>query len=1109
MALIDCKLAPRQRYLISGIPAQLQATWMAATLQAAPHDRSLIACRQTAQASALYQQLLPYSETAGLGKLLYLPDLPDVDLDPFRHQGLLGERLSCLHRLAQYLQTPLTLITCTAALRVACVAPQSFTAQQRILAVGDCIQPQELVNSLLQQFDYASEIVCEVPGQIAQRGGLIDVYPIDAKHPVRIDFFDDEIESIRAFDPVTQRSLHTLDGVCIHSMQLLSPAQQTATLDHYLQGHNHNWIFPSDPNTDESNYDWQQLVASKLQAQDTVLAFNDGNFTPTLFKRARRVDCDILAYAEGTTDAITDLPQRDPYLQAQLERGQWRRQVQKALESDPILPLIVSTNAEMEKRIQKEFAVNAFRSCLKPQFIRGPLTRSFAIREAPNWLTPSATEPWDQLCLIAASEYLNDPAQHKDCATASNPSAKKSPVSQDLDFNQLVEGDFLVHLQHGIGIYRGLTKLNTGTAGNSELLSIEFANQVTIHLPLHESHLLNRYVGIGKKRPKLSKIGTSAWNKTLRAAEQSSLDYAAELLNAHAQREQAHGFAYPESHPWETEFAARFPHQETPDQLAAIHATFADMEHASPMDRLICGDVGFGKTEVAIRAIFKAVLAGKQVALLAPTTVLCQQHYENLCQRLQAYPIIVEQMSRYRSHQANKASIGRLIEGQIDILVGTHRLLSQDVQFKDLGLLVIDEEQRFGVRQKERLKQLQINVDLLTLSATPIPRTLHLALSGARSMSLIESPPAERKPIITQVKPYSESLIKSAIGAELDRGGQVFYLHNQVHSIDAVAERIRRLLPSARVGIGHGQMEASRLERIMTQFVAGKFDVLVCTTVIESGIDIPNCNTLIIEGADRFGLAQLYQIRGRVGRFNRQAYAYLLLHRHAALVASAQKRLQTLKQHNQLGAGFRIAMRDLELRGAGNLLGAKQSGHVSGVGFELYCHLLQKSVAKLQGQAPQQYPVEIKLDFIHAGVGSFGARSTQSVQSNAVKCNRADLPHAYIPEPSIRIEIYRRLSGCADCDAVNALQHEIKDRFGALPAAVCILIEITKVRVLAQQAQVVRVLHQAGKLMCSRRGAHKTEHFIKSGSRFPRLTQRDPVLNLREIQKFLNRHARL
>lgn len=1106
MALIDCRLGPKQRYLITGIPAPLQPTWITATLQAAPHTRSLIVCHQATQANALYQQLAPHSDAIGLGKLFFLPEPPSMDLDPFRRQGLLAERLSCLHHFAQDWETSLTLIASTDAVAAACVAPQTFSELQRTLEVGDCIQPQKLVHCLLQQFDYASEIVCEAPGQLAQRGGLIDVYPIDAAHPVRIDFFDDEIESIRSFDPVTQRSLQAIERVNIHSMQLLTPAMQTATLDDYLRGHRHNWIFPSDPSTTAGDHDWQQQVAAKLQTEDSALAFDDLNFTPTLFKQAQRIDCDVQAYADGATDAIADLPEQDPYLWAQLERGQWRQQIQKALKTDPILPIVVSPNAEIEARLQKAWSASGFRSRLKPAFIRGPLAQSFAIRTAPNWLESTAARSSDQLCLIAASQYLDDPVRHKNNSTAPKAPTKKSRVSQELDFNQLVEGDLLVHLQHGIGIYRGLTQLNAPRGEHRELISLEFADHVTIHLPLHESHLLNRYVGIGKKRPKLSKIGTTAWNKTLQAAEQASLDYAAELLNAHAQREQAHGFAYPPAHPWEAEFAARFPHQETPDQLAAIQATFADMERTTPMDRLICGDVGFGKTEVAIRAILKAVLAGKQVALLAPTTVLCQQHFETLCQRLRPYPIIVEQMSRYRSQYANKSCIGRLIEGQIDILVGTHRLLSQDVQFKDLGLLVIDEEQRFGVRQKEQLKQLQINVDLLTLSATPIPRTLHLALSGARSMSLIESPPAERKPIITQVKPYSESLIKSAIRAELDRGGQVFYLHNQVQSIDAVAERIRRLLPGARVGIGHGQMEAPRLERVMTQFVAGKFDVLVCTTVIESGIDIPNCNTLIIEGADRFGLAQLYQIRGRVGRFNRQAYAYLLLHRHAALVANAQKRLQTLKQHNQLGAGFRIAMRDLELRGAGNLLGAKQSGHVSGVGFELYCHLLQESVAKLQGQAPQQRPVEIKLDFIHAGVGSFGARA---IQANAFKCIRAELPHSYISEPSIRIELYRRLSSCSECTAVAALKHEITDRFGTLPTAVLTLIEVSKVRVLAQKAHVVRVLHQEGKLMCSRRGPHNTECFIKSGSRFPRLTQRDPVLSLREIQKFLKRHARL
>ena len=728
MSLFDCKLAPEQQYLLTGIPTPLQPTWITATLQAAPHARSLIVCRQAAQANALYQQLAPFTELAGLGKLLFLPDLPDIDLDPFRRQSLLGDRLASLCSFAGHSKTPQTLIASTAALTAACVAPHSIANQQSNLAVGDCIQPQALTDSLLHQFDYASEIVCETPGQLAKRGGLIDVYPINSTQPVRIDFFDDEIESIRVFDPVSQRSLEAVDQLCIHSMQLLNASQQTASMDDYLQGLSHNWIFVKDPDAREGDYDWQQRVASKLQAQDTVLALDDWNFTPTLFKRAQRIECNILAYAEGSTDAILNLPEEDPYLLAQLQRGQWRRRMQVALKKERILPLIVSPNAEIEARLQKEWASSGFNSRISPQFIRGPLKQSFAIREAPNWLTPTNAAPSDQLYLIAASEYLDDPANHKDPTLTPKASAKKSPVSQELDFNQLVVGDFLVHLQHGIGIYRGLSPLKNTQGQTRELISIEFADQVTIHLPLHESHLLNRYVGIGKKRPKLSKIGTKAWNKTLQAAEQASLDYAAELLNAHAQRAQAEGFAYPQAHPWEAAFAARFPHQETPDQLAAIQATFADMECASPMDRLICGDVGFGKTEVAIRAIFKAVLAGKQVALLAPTTVLCQQHYDTLRRRLQPYPIIVEQMSRYRSHQTNKVSIGRLIEGQIDIVVGTHRLLSQDIHFKDLGLLVIDEEQRFELRQKERLKQLQLNVDLLTLSATPIPRTLHSPL---------------------------------------------------------------------------------------------------------------------------------------------------------------------------------------------------------------------------------------------------------------------------------------------------------------------------------------------------------------------------------------------
>ena len=482
------------------------------------------------------------------------------------------------------------------------------------------------------------------------------------------------------------------------------------------------------------------------------------------------------------------------------------------------------------------------------------------------------------------------------------------------------------------------------------------------------------------------------------------------------------------------------------------------------------------------------------------------------------YPIIVDMVSRFRSSRQNKEVIANLAEGRIDIVIGTHRLLSKDVHFQDLGLLIVDEEQRFGVRQKERIKQLRINVDILTLSATPIPRTLYMALAGARSMSVIETAPVNRRPIETIVKSYSADLIKSAIQAETDRGGQVFYLHNRVATIEGVAHQIREMHPKLRVAVGHGQMEENALEKIMTKFVAGDFDVLVCTTIIESGIDIPNCNTLIIEGADRFGLAQLYQIRGRVGRFKRQAYAYLLLHRHAALVDQAQKRLNALKQHNQLGAGFRIAMRDLELRGAGNLLGSQQSGHIAGVGFELYCQLLKQSVARLKGEpGADRIRAEVKLDFIATGEGGSRSRGTSgsfafaAIKESEYRADHAEslievaLPVAYIAEPRLRIDLYRRLALADNDTTLQEITAELIDRFGKLPRPTQALIEVSRIRVFAEGAGVRRVESENERLICRLAQPGAQGEFLKTGSRFPRLTAQDPLKRLQEIQHFLIR----
>ena len=540
------------------------------------------------------------------------------------------------------------------------------------------------------------------------------------------------------------------------------------------------------------------------------------------------------------------------------------------------------------------------------------------------------------------------------------------------------------------------------------------------------------------------------------------------------------------------------------------------------MDRLICGDVGFGKTEVAIRAAFKAVNAGKQVAILVPTTVLCQQHFNTFRERMADYPVTVEMVSRFRGSGQNSQVIQQAAAGQIDILIGTHRLLSGDVSFKDLGLLVIDEEQRFGVRHKERLKQMRLTVDILTLSATPIPRTLYMALVGAREMSVIETAPVDRLPVQTIVKGFDANLIKSAIRQEINRGGQIFYLHNRVGTIDRAVELIEQLIPDARIGVGHGQMDEGMLERVMSKFVAHKYDVLVCTTIIESGIDIPNCNTIIIENAERFGLAQLYQIRGRVGRHKRQAYAYLLTNERGKMMDEARKRLSAIRQYNKLGSGYRIAMRDLELRGAGNLLGSEQSGHIAGVGFDLYCQLLRQSVARLKGDKQARIiRAKVQFDCVIVGARSekenqtrsapghegFSAIKMADLKEELVPSVQAFLPHSYISESRLRIDLYRRLATADTPENVRAIADEMKDRFGALPQPVKVLLHLTEVRTLAEQAGVDKVVAEGTRLKCRLAQAGSKESFIMLGKRFPRLTGKDALSRVREVKAILKRHT--
>ncbi len=986
----------------------------------------------------------------------------------------------------------------------------------------------------LRRFDYDCEAVCEAPGQYAVRGGILDVYPVTATHPCRLDFFGDEIEDIRVLDPVTQRSGEAIDRLTISASPRLPLAPSaTGLADHLPAGSHLACIEPA-----------ALEEAFSLLAREAAAAPAPGAPAPSLDHLLARC---AAAFGLGDLDEASALfdgaeteqtwdteslahhrhyPEESLIAQERLEaeeaaRGRLLRQVAGWQRDGWEVVLAVSSEGE-EQRVREILGADPELRSLQARVCRGTVNEGFRITCRPGAACPrpAPPAPWTAgagagsagLVLVTETEIFGrrrprGPGLHRRAV------ATPAQVDQLLDFSELAEGDFVVHLQHGVAVYRGLTKIETGD-GTREVISLEFDDQVTLHVPLQESHLISRYVGLARTRPQLGRIGTGRWEKTRAAAERATLDLAAQLLEVQAKRAAQPGHAFATDNDWQREFESAFPFATTPDQTRAILDTKRDMEASRPMDRLVCGDVGFGKTEVAVRAAFKAVMDGRQVAVLVPTTVLAQQHLNTFRERMAGYPVAVEMLSRFRSRPTQRKILAATAAGTVDVLIGTHRLLQRDVHFKDLGLVVIDEEQRFGVKHKEVFKQWRAHVDVMSMSATPIPRTLYLALTGARDLSVIETPPADRHPIQTLVKTYDEQLVVDCIRHEVRRGGQVFYLHNRVLTIEAVARRLRELLPDLRVAVGHGRMDELELERVMTEFVAGRHDVLVCTTIIESGLDIPNCNTILIEGADRFGLSQLYQLRGRVGRFKHQAYAYLLLHRHTRLMDLARQRLRAIRQHNQLGAGFRIAMRDLELRGAGNLLGAAQSGHIAGVGFELYCQLLRQSIARLKGdRAAAAIRASVKLDFVFVGEGDPSAGRRRYEDGYTVLrdaelagggCPRiqARIPAAYIGETRLRIDAYRRLALVGNLAGLRELEAELRDRFGRIGDEVRALLLTTEIRLRAEQKGVLSVETEGNRLKCLRRTGSQ-DHFLMLGKRFPRLTAPGPILRLREIATHL------
>ena len=1078
----------------SGIAESAQP-FFAALLQRLFPQRTIVVVTENLKAQESFQQdletWLPQLPSAN-SNLLFYPAweiLPHEDKLP--HADVISDRLQTLVSLSDNsklkTQNPKLIVTSVTALLQKTFPPGEIQERTRTFERASKIAPLDLIEFLEEQ-GYEPEAQVSQRGEIALRGGIVDIFPPTSPWPVRLDFFGDELESLREFDPLTQVSRGEIASVTLPPAGELGILKQRqnqkplATLLDYLPRETIFLLCGSDSlavHADSYELQVPKGDAFFISWPDFLIELNRRGHTSVEFSEEAEIGEAGLQFE--TLDAFRPLAERAPEPQiAEAQRREFFQQLHRWLRQDFFVHVFCNNDGERQ-RFEEIWQEHGFGVEEKLLIQIGSLARGF-ICDAAKIVVVTDAE-------IFGRYKIQRPRRQK------NSHAQAARSALDIDFTDLEEGDLVVHLQHGIGRFRGLKMMPVGKSRHipasdnqpvdkNECLVIEYApandgeESPKLYVPVSEAHLVSKYVGAGKANPPLNQLGGTRWAKAKEQTEKAVRDIAAEMLRIQAVRETQAGHPCKPDTQWQREFESSFIYEETPDQVTAIAATKADQERAKPMDRLICGDVGFGKTEVAIRAAFKCVMDGKQVAILVPTTVLAQQHFNNFRERMADYPVRVELLSRFRTKREASKVIENLAAGAVDIVIGTHRIVQEDIAFKDLGLVVIDEEQRFGVLHKEKFKRLRTMVDVLTLSATPIPRTLYLALTGARDMSTIQTPPHDRLPVETIATPYDERTIRDAIKRELARGGQVFFLHNRVTAIEVMRTKLQELVPDARIVVGHGQMHADDLEEVMTKFVNGEADVLLSTTIIESGLDIPNANTIIIDRADRFGLSQLYQLRGRVGRYKHQAYAYLLLPRHARLLTDVRKRISAMKQYATLGSGFKIAMRDLEIRGAGNLLGAEQSGHITAVGFELYCQLLKQSVASMKGEKIKpRVEVRVALDFL----GDAGS-----------------LPENYVTEPHHRIEIYRKLAQANEKPLLDALQKELRDRFGPLPPAAELLLAVGELKILASEKGVTSIEVEEDKLKITRQN-----NFITLGGKFPRLTKKDTKGRLKEIKRML------
>ncbi len=992
---------------------------------------------------------------------------------------------------------------------------RELTLALRPLRVGQSVDLTTLVTRWLG-LGYRPETVVEEPGTFSRRGGIIDVWAPNLPWPLRLELFGNEIDSLRVFDPATQRTLtaaeghpnggrvqEALLGPAAEALPRLGPTAQPrlAGLDltpcHAPAQHDfENEIGQLLEGTGFRGVEWyipylysQPATLLDYLASPGLLLVDDGaELLATLADlqgQAEQLQRDVSAAGElpggarrpyalqpdlrqqlsalnpillGYGDLMgRPAPQATAVARSFLSAPHFGSRVRRVIEEIEAWRTAgqrVVLISRQCARLHDLLVEAGYPATLVDELSEPPPPRTTTLVQgtlSEGWILRQEEAQGLLLTLLTDAEIfgLSRPAARR--------IERQRPAAPESFFADLQPGDFVVHMEHGIGQFRGLVTLHLDGV-DREYLHIDYAQHDRLYVPVHQADRLSRYVGPGDAQPVLHRLGTADWELVKQRTRKAVADIANELLALYAQRELVDGHAYAPDTTWQGELEDSFPYIETEDQLQAIAEVKQDMERTQPMDRLICGDVGYGKTEVALRAGFKAVMDGKQVAVLVPTTVLAQQHYATFSTRLQSYPVHVAMLSRFLTHAQQEAVLRGLREGTVDIVIGTHRLLSADITFKDLGLLIIDEEQRFGVGHKERLKQLRTEVDVLTLSATPIPRTLHMSLTGVRDLSTIDTPPEERLPVKTTIGEYDEQIIRQAILRELDRGGQVYFVHNRVLGIEQMAQRVQHIVPEARVGIGHGQMPERQLERVMLDFAHGELDVLVCTTIIESGLDIPNVNTIIINRADHYGLAQLYQLRGRVGRSAVRAYAYLFYDRGATLSSVAQRRLEAILEASELGAGFRIAMQDLEIRGAGELLGARQHGHIAAVGFDLYARLLAQAVE--DARAARDTSAE--------RTDRRGPRGLTEALAPTVTLDLlldARLPADYVAEAALRLRLYRRIAALPDLAAIDDLRQELTDRFGPPPPAVDNLLFQVRIKGLAVRAGVTAISREGDQII--------------------------------------------